>query len=44
VKAFSTRHWSDWAGTLAFTAIAVGLWRQSPEFGVSSCPACSGAC
>jgi protein-S-isoprenylcysteine O-methyltransferase Ste14 len=38
VKAFSTRHWSDWAGTLAFTAIAVGLWRQSPEFGVLILP------
>src|SRR3970040_387722 len=33
VKALTTRHWSDWAGTLAFTAIAVGIWRQAPEFG-----------
>jgi protein-S-isoprenylcysteine O-methyltransferase Ste14 len=38
VKALSTRHWSDWAGTLAFTAIAVGLWRQAPEFGVLILP------
>jgi protein-S-isoprenylcysteine O-methyltransferase Ste14 len=38
VKAVSTRHWSDWAGTLAFTAIAVGLWRQSPEFGLLILP------
>jgi len=34
VKPLTTRHWSDWVGTIAFTAIAVGLWRQSPEFGV----------
>ena len=38
MKAMSTRHWSDWAGTLAFTAIGVGLWRQSPEFGVLILP------
>jgi protein-S-isoprenylcysteine O-methyltransferase Ste14 len=38
VKAVTTRHWSDWAGTLAFTAIAVGLWRQAPEFGVLILP------
>jgi protein-S-isoprenylcysteine O-methyltransferase Ste14 len=38
VKALTTRHWSDWAGTLAFTAIAVGLWRQAPEFGVLVLP------
>jgi protein-S-isoprenylcysteine O-methyltransferase Ste14 len=38
VKALTTRHWSDWAGTLAFTAIAVGLWRQAPEFGVLILP------
>jgi len=25
VKALSTRHWSDWAGTLAFTALGVAL-------------------
>jgi protein-S-isoprenylcysteine O-methyltransferase Ste14 len=37
-KALSTRHWSDWAGTLAFTGIAVGLWRQAPEFGVLILP------
>ena len=38
MKALTTRHWSDWAGTLAFTAIAVGLWRQAPEFGVLILP------
>jgi protein-S-isoprenylcysteine O-methyltransferase Ste14 len=38
VKALTTRHWSDWAGTLAFTVIAVGLWRRSPEFGVLILP------
>lgn len=38
MKAFTTRHWSDWAGTLAFTAIALWLWRQSPEFGVLILP------
>jgi protein-S-isoprenylcysteine O-methyltransferase Ste14 len=38
VKAFTTRHWSDWAGTLAFTAIAVWLWRRAPEFGVLILP------
>lgn len=38
MKAFTTRHWSDWTGTLAFTAIAVGLWRQSPEFGILVLP------
>jgi protein-S-isoprenylcysteine O-methyltransferase Ste14 len=38
VKAVSTRHWSDWAGTAAFVAIAVGLWRRAPEFGVLILP------
>ena len=38
MQAFSTRHWSDWAGTLAFTVLAVGLWRQTPEFGVLILP------
>ncbi len=38
MKDLTTRHWSDWAGTVAFTAIAVGLWRQSPEFGVLILP------
>ena len=38
MKAFTTRHWSDWAGTLAFTAIAVWLWRRAPEFGVLVLP------
>jgi protein-S-isoprenylcysteine O-methyltransferase Ste14 len=38
VKPLTTRHWSDWVGTAAFTTIAVGLWRQSPEFGVLILP------
>jgi protein-S-isoprenylcysteine O-methyltransferase Ste14 len=38
VKPLTTRHWSDWVGTAAFTAIAVSLWRQSPEFGVLILP------
>jgi len=38
VKPVTTRHWSDWVGTAAFTAIALGLWRQSPEFGVLLLP------
>ena len=38
MKAFTTRHWTDWGGTLAFTAIAVGLWQQAPEFGVLILP------
>lgn len=38
MKALTTRHWSDWAGTAAFTALALGLWRQAPEFGVLILP------
>jgi protein-S-isoprenylcysteine O-methyltransferase Ste14 len=38
VKALSTRHWTDWVGTAAFTAIAVGLFRQAPEFGLLMLP------
>jgi protein-S-isoprenylcysteine O-methyltransferase Ste14 len=38
VTPITTRHWSDWVGTAAFTALAVGLWRQSPEFGVLLLP------
>ena len=38
MKPLTTRHWSDWVGTAAFTAMAVGLWRQSPEFGVLLLP------
>jgi protein-S-isoprenylcysteine O-methyltransferase Ste14 len=38
VKALSTRHWSDWVGTAAFTAIAVSLFRQAPEFGLLMLP------
>ena len=39
MKALSTRHWSDWIGTLAFTAIGVVLWRRAPEFGLLILPA-----
>ena len=39
MKALSTRHWSDWAGTAAFTALALALWRQAPEYGVLVLPA-----
>jgi protein-S-isoprenylcysteine O-methyltransferase Ste14 len=38
VKPLTTRHWSDWLGTAAFTAMAFGLWRRSPEFGVLLLP------
>jgi protein-S-isoprenylcysteine O-methyltransferase Ste14 len=38
VKALTTRHWTDWIGTLAFTAIGVGLWRRAPEFGLLILP------
>ena len=38
VRPLTTRHWSDWVGTAAFTAMAVGLWRRSPEFGVLLLP------
>jgi protein-S-isoprenylcysteine O-methyltransferase Ste14 len=38
LKALTTRHWSDWVGTVAFTAIGIGLWRRSPEFGVLILP------
>jgi protein-S-isoprenylcysteine O-methyltransferase Ste14 len=38
VKPLSTRHWTDWIGTLAFAAIGVGLWRRSPEFGLLILP------
>ena len=30
----STRHWSDWVGVAAFTAIGVNVYRQSPALGV----------
>jgi protein-S-isoprenylcysteine O-methyltransferase Ste14 len=33
-----TRHWTDWVGTAAFTALAVSLWRRAPEFGVLIVP------
>src|SRR4051812_6933393 len=38
VKAVSTRQWSDWAGTLVFTALGIGLWRRAPEFGLLILP------
>jgi protein-S-isoprenylcysteine O-methyltransferase Ste14 len=38
VKPWSTRRWSDWAGTLAFTALGIGLWRRAPEFGLLILP------
>jgi protein-S-isoprenylcysteine O-methyltransferase Ste14 len=38
VKALSTRHWTDWAGTIAFTAIGIGLWQRAPEFGLLILP------
>jgi protein-S-isoprenylcysteine O-methyltransferase Ste14 len=34
----SSRHWSDWVGVLAFTAIGINLFRQSPEFGILILP------
>ncbi len=34
----STRHWSDWVGLVAFTALGVSLWRKAPEFGVLIIP------
>jgi protein-S-isoprenylcysteine O-methyltransferase Ste14 len=34
----STRTWSDWVGVVAFTAIGVNLYRQSPEFGILILP------
>jgi protein-S-isoprenylcysteine O-methyltransferase Ste14 len=37
-RVLTTRHWSDWTGMAVFTAIAVGLWRQAPEFGVLILP------
>jgi len=34
-------HWSDWAGLLAFTALAIRLWHRAPEFGLAVIPALS---
>ena len=31
-------HWSDWAGLIAFTALAFLLWRRSVEFGLALLP------
>jgi protein-S-isoprenylcysteine O-methyltransferase Ste14 len=31
-------HWSDWAGLVAFTALAFMLWRRSVEFGLALVP------
>jgi len=38
LKALSTRHWTDWAGMIAFTAIGVWLWQRAPEFGLLVLP------
>jgi protein-S-isoprenylcysteine O-methyltransferase Ste14 len=37
-KPITSRHWSDWVGTAAFVALAFGLWRQTPEFGLLILP------
>ena len=34
----STRHWSDWVGVVAFTAIGVNVYRQSPVLGILILP------
>jgi protein-S-isoprenylcysteine O-methyltransferase Ste14 len=34
----SSRHWSDWVGLVAFTAIGVNLYTQAPEFGILILP------
>jgi protein-S-isoprenylcysteine O-methyltransferase Ste14 len=34
----TTRHWSDWVGVVAFTAIGANLYTQAPEFGVLILP------
>jgi protein-S-isoprenylcysteine O-methyltransferase Ste14 len=34
----SSRHWSDWVGVVAFTAIGANLYRQAPEFGILILP------
>ncbi|MGN6390920.1 MAG: methyltransferase family protein [Gemmatimonadales bacterium] len=34
----SSRHWSDWVGVAAFTAIGVNLYTQAPEFGILILP------
>jgi protein-S-isoprenylcysteine O-methyltransferase Ste14 len=38
VSVRTTRHWSDWVGLIAFTAIGVSLWRKAPEFGLLIIP------
>lgn len=32
------RHWSDWVGLVAYTCIAINLWRTSTELGVLMLP------
>jgi len=34
----SSRHWSDWVGVVAFTAIGANLYGQAPEFGILILP------
>jgi len=34
----SSRHWSDWVGVVAFTAIGVNIYRQSPVLGILILP------
>jgi protein-S-isoprenylcysteine O-methyltransferase Ste14 len=34
----SSRHWSDWVGVVAFTAIGANLYTQAPEFGILILP------
>jgi protein-S-isoprenylcysteine O-methyltransferase Ste14 len=36
-----SHHWSDWLGLLAFSALAVSLWRRAPEYGLAVIPALS---
>ncbi|MGH7630922.1 MAG: methyltransferase family protein [Gemmatimonadales bacterium] len=34
----SRHHWSDWVGLIAFTTLALLLWRRSVEFGLALLP------
>jgi protein-S-isoprenylcysteine O-methyltransferase Ste14 len=35
----TTRHWSDWVGSVACLAFAAALWRKAPQFGILLIPA-----